>query len=105
MIFKVKILDTLHPLNPGTIVTFFDQDNELHSSLNPGDRVRLLNVTPAANSHEQLQLNFVKTSKVIHLTDCVLRPKKLCGLVSSYKALAEKHASVTLADFKRRFND
>ncbi len=38
------------------------------------------------------------------MTDSVLKPKKMNDLITSYKALAEKQ-SMTLAEFKRRYND
>jgi hypothetical protein len=46
----------------------------------------------------------VKTSKIIHVTDTILKPKKMNDLITSYKALAEKQ-SMTLAEFKRRYNE
>ena len=49
-------------------------------------------------------MNFVKTSKIIHVTDSVLKPKKMNDLIASYKQLADKQ-SMTLAEFKRRFNE
>jgi hypothetical protein len=52
----------------------------------------------------ELQLNFVKSSKIIHVTDSILKPKKLNEMITSYKALAEKQ-SLTLAEFKRKYNE
>ena len=46
----------------------------------------------------------MKTSKIIHVTDTVLKPKKMNDLITSYKTLAEKQ-SMTLAEFKRRYNE
>jgi hypothetical protein len=63
-----------------------------------------LNLTPTNSQLPDLQLNFLKTSKFIHLTDTFLKPKKMTTLLASYKSLADTH-SMTLADFKRRFND
>ena len=45
----------------------------------------------------------VKNSKFIHYTDMVLKPRKDITQIEYYKAMTEK--SVTLADFKRKFND
>jgi hypothetical protein len=63
-----------------------------------------LNLTPTNSQLPDLQLNFLKTSKFIHLTDTFLKPKKMTALLTSYKSLADTH-SMTLADFKRRFNE
>jgi hypothetical protein len=63
-----------------------------------------LNLTPTNSQLPDLQLNFLKTSKFIHLTDTFLKPKKMTALLTSYKSLADTH-SMTLADFKRRYND
>jgi hypothetical protein len=103
MVFKLKVLDTRNPKHTAT-VTFFDQDDDTHQSLKQGDRLRLLNLTPTNTQLPDLQLNFLKTSKFIHLTDTVLKPKKMTALLTSYKSLADTH-SMTLADFKRRYND
>jgi hypothetical protein len=103
MVFKLKVLDARNPSHTATI-TFFDQDDETHQSLRPGDRLRLLNLTPTNSQMPELQLNFVKSSKIIHVTDSVLKPKKLNEMINSYKALAEKQ-TLTLAEFKRKYNE
>ena len=100
MVFKVKVVDALKPGAPAAYLTLFEQNEEVHQSLRPGDRVRFMNVTPANVAEgPSLQLNVVKTSKIIHLSDGVLR--KQSEVLERYRALAEH--SCTLADFKRRY--
>ena len=63
-----------------------------------------MNVSPAnmQGSDSYLNLNVVKTSKILHVTDSVLKPKKATALMDRYKTLIEK--PLTLAEFKRRYN-
>jgi len=104
MVFKLKVVDALKPQHSTAYITFFEQNEEAHQSLKPGDRVRLMNVTPSNVSGDQiLNLNFVKTSKIFHITDSVLKPKKETALMDRYRPLIEK--SLTLAEFKRRYNE
>ena len=85
-------------------LTLFEQNEEVYQSLRPGDRVRFLNVVPAGNnqSDSSLNLNFVKTSKLVHLSDTAAL-RKQPGLLDRYRALVEP--SCTLADFRRRYQE
>jgi hypothetical protein len=84
----------------------FEQNEDLYMTMKAGDRVRFVNVVPSATSaHQQdgqLSLNFLKTSKLFHYTDAVLKPRKMADQIESNKTLIEK--SISLADFKRKFN-
>ena len=73
--------------------------------MKPGDRVRFMNISPSnmQGSENFLNLNVVKTTKIFHVTDTILKPKKEIALMDRYKAWVEK--SYTLAEFKRKYNE
>lgn len=102
VVFKLKVVDALRPEHQA-IVTLFDQCEETHSSLKPGDRIQLYNVTPSGGQADGLNLNITKASKIYHLTDNILKPKKVTEELDRCKALIEN--GTTLADFKRRFGE
>lgn len=44
--------------------------------MKPGERIRMINVVPTGSVGE-LGLNVIKTSKIINVSETVLRPKKM----------------------------
>eukprot|EP00347_Sterkiella_histriomuscorum_P014076 403362253 len=101
MMFKVKVVDTLKPNLPA-MVAFYEANEDIYSMISAGDRLRLSNLTPAMmSSDNMLNLNMIKSSKIIHFTQNVLKPKKQQDLIEQYKQLQEH--SLSLSDFRAKF--
>ena len=104
MVFKAKIADSSR-VGVHAMVTFFDQNEDTYQALKVGDRLRLLNSVPAANSSSDsyLNLNMIKNSKIFHVTDSVLKPRKCTEIIERCKSMVEH--SLTFSEYKRRFSE
>ena len=100
MVFKAKIADSSR-VGVHAMVTFFYQNEDTNQALNLKDRLRLLNSVPAANSHSDsyLNLNMIKNSKIFHVTDSDMKPRKCNEIIERCKSLVEH--SLTLSEYKR----
>ncbi|CDW88389.1 breast cancer type 2 susceptibility protein [Stylonychia lemnae] len=101
MMFKIKISDTFSPNNQA-IISFFEANEDMYQYISPGDRLRLSNVSPSFQQQENIiSLNMVKSSKIFHYTQSVLKPKKQLELIDQYKELEEK--SINFQEFKKNY--
>ena len=104
LVFKLKVIDTYKP-HYQALITFFDQNEDTYQALKPGDRLRLMSLSPAqsAASDNCLALNMTKTSQIFHVTDSILKPKKAQEQIEKNKGLIEK--SLSLNEFKRKYGN
>ncbi len=68
--------------------------------MKPGERVRMFNVVPTGCAVD-MGFNVVKQSKIVNVSDKVVRPKKMIEEGERCKAKIEK--SLSLTEFKRKY--
>jgi hypothetical protein len=76
MQFKIKVVDTLFN-NNSAIITFFEASDDSYESIRAGNRVKIMNISPALGSNNDshtLNLNMLKGSSLYNYSDNVLRP-------------------------------
>lgn len=85
--FKIKVYDTFKPSIEATI-TLFDISQEAFLHLQEGQRLRIISaVVPANSKGTELQINVVRTSKVINMTDLVHKKRKEEKIIKFHQSL------------------